>query len=85
MDFLHKLIADLANAWTGWDTNYRVLAAVVMALFVYLLLRAIPFVLRIVIAVAVVAGVAWTLYPAQTCALPWVSTIEALCPHEKAG
>ena len=81
MDLLHKLLADVMNAWAGWDVRYRLVAVGVFALIVYVLLQALHPLVRFLILAVLALGIAWLLFPAEVCTLPWLSTLQALCPH----
>ncbi len=81
MDFLNELFAKLTNAWLGWDTTYRLLAVGVAAVLAYLIIRALPPLVRFVLIAALVIAVVWVLFPGKICTLPWISTLQALCAH----
>ena len=81
MDLLHKLFADVMDAWAGWDVRYRLVAVGVFALIVYLLLQSLHPIVRFLVLAVLVVGLAWLLFPAEVCTLPWISTLQALCPH----
>jgi hypothetical protein len=81
VDLLHKLLADVMNAWAGWDVRYRLVAVGVFALIVYVLLQALHPLVRFLILAVLALGIAWLLFPAEVCTLPWLSTLQALCPH----
>ena len=81
MDLLHKLLADVMDAWAGWDVRYRLVAVGIFALIVYVLLQALHPLVRFLILAVLALGIAWLLFPAEVCTLPWLSTLQALCPH----
>jgi hypothetical protein len=81
VDFLHRLIDDFTAKWSGWDTNYRLLAIGVGAVFAYLIIRAIPPLVRFLLVAALAIGVVSVLFPGAICSLPWVSTLQTVCPH----
>jgi hypothetical protein len=81
VDLLHKLLADVMDAWAGWDVRYRLVAVGVFALVVYLLLQSLHPLVRFLILGVLAVGLAWLLFPAEVCTLPWLSTLQALCPH----
>lgn len=81
MDLLHSIYADIMSAWSGWDVRYRLVAVAVAALVVYLLLQALHPIFRFLILVLFVLGIAWLLFPAETCTLPGISNLRTFCPH----
>ncbi len=81
MDLLHKLLADVMDAWASWDVRYRLVAVGVFALVVYLLLQALNPLVRFLVLAILALGIAWMLFPAEVCTLPWISTLRALCPN----
>jgi hypothetical protein len=81
VELLHKLLADITNAWSGWDGRYRLLAVGVIALVVYLLLQALHPLIRFLILAVLVIGLVWMMFPAEVCTLPGISTLQTFCPH----
>jgi hypothetical protein len=81
VDLLHRLYADVMSAWSGWDVRYRLVAVAIAALIVYLLLQALHPIVRFLILALFVIGIAWLLFPAEICTLPWISTLHTFCPH----
>ena len=71
----------MMDAWAGWDFRYRLVAVGVFALIVYVLLQALHPLVRFLILAVLALGIAWLLFPAEVCTLPWLSTLQALCPH----
>ena len=81
MDLLHKLLADLTGAWASWDVRYRLVAVGVFALVVYMLMQALHPLVRFIVLALLALGIAWLLFPAEVCTLPWISSLQAVCPH----
>jgi multisubunit Na+/H+ antiporter MnhE subunit len=84
VEFLRDLAnrANLGN-WDSWSTQYRVLAVLVALLAAWLVVRAVvPTLLRLLrpaFLIAIVLLAIWALYPAETCAIEFLSKLPLLC------
>ena len=74
--------ANLGN-WDSWSMQYRLLAVVVGLLAAYWGLRVmLPAVLRILrpfLFLALVLAAVWSLFPAETCSIEFLSRLPVIC------